>query len=395
MKRFVVFLALLVVFIQTSLAGALNRPANGITARDLATAGGFTVADPNGASAVFLNPAALTAIDKWAWDLGLVGLTTNFSYDRDLILGGGHFAARDETFLFPYGAVAYRWQDLVFALGIDAPYGLAADYGDSLGFDTYLSFVDVTLGAAYEFNEYFSLGASFKTVYGDADLRMPLLDQTGTALLGLTTTEADGFGYGFQLGLLFRFDPFKLGLVYAPSVKVGIDGETKFPAGVGIASDNMSAGIYQPERFGVGLSWQALEELKAGVSYFRTDYGKNDQVAVRYDNLPVNVLDLGWSAVDAVHAGLEYEPDEVWTLRLGGAWMSAGTPDYSPPSIPDGAGWIVTGGVGCQIVKHTYLDLGAGYYFADRRISVSARNIGAGDIDLNGWMLGIGIRQEF
>ena len=30
-----------------------------------------------------------------------------------------------------------------------------------------------------------------------------------------------------------------------------------------------------------------------GLSYFRTDYGKNDKVAVRYDNLPTNVLDLG------------------------------------------------------------------------------------------------------
>ena len=89
---------------------------------------------------------------------------------------------------------------------------------------------------------------------------------------------------------------------------------------------------------------------------------------------------LVWGTVDAVHAGLEYKPDDVWAFRLGGAWMSAGMPDYSPPSMPDGVGWIVTG---------------AGYYFADRRIPAGARNIGAGDVDLNGLMLGISIRQEF
>ena len=104
---------------------------------------------------------------------------------------------------------------------------------------------------------------------------------------------------------------------------------------------------------------------------------------------------LAWGTVDAVHAGLEYKPDDVWAFRLGGAWMSAGMPDYSPPSMPDGVGWIVTGGVGCQVAKHTYFDLGAGYYFADRRIPAGARNIGAGDVDLNGLMLGISIRQEF
>ncbi|PIR92704.1 hypothetical protein COU01_00325 [Candidatus Falkowbacteria bacterium CG10_big_fil_rev_8_21_14_0_10_44_15] len=274
-------------------------------------------------------------------------------------------------------------------------FGLAADYGDSLDFDAYMSFADISLSVGWELNEYLSLGAAFKTVYGDTDLRMPLFDPTGAALLGLTTTEANGFGYGFQVGALFRYAPFKLGLVYSPSIKISTDGKTNFPAGLGIASDNMSANIYQSERFGVGVSWQVLDELQVGLSYFRTDYGKNDKVAVHYDNLPTNILDLGWGTVDAVHAGLEYEPDDVWTLRLGGAWMNAGTPDYPPPSIPDAEGWIVTGGVGCRVARNTYLDVGAGYYFADRRIPVGVRNIGAGDVDLSGWMLGIGIRQEF
>ncbi|MFA5318037.1 MAG: outer membrane protein transport protein [Patescibacteria group bacterium] len=386
-------LALLVV--SQSFAGILNRPGNAATARDLGTSGAFTVADPEGASAIFLNPAALTKIEVWAWDLGLIGLTTDFSYDRDSALGGGSFNARDEFFIMPYGAIAYRWEDFVFAIGIDAPYGMAADYGDSLGFDTYMSFTDLSVGAAWELNEYFSLGAAFKVAYGDVDLRMPLMDPTGTMFLGLTTTEANGFGYGFQLGALLDIDPFAIGIVYSPSIKVKIDGDTKFPTAVGIGSDGMSANIYQPERFGIGASWQALDELKVGLSYFRTDYGKNGEVSVDYDNLPTNTMDLGWGVVDAVHAGLEYKPDDVWTLRTGAGWMSGGTPDYSPPSIPDGDGWIVSGGVGCRIARNTYLDAGIGYYWADRDVSVSPRNIGAGDIEMAGFVFGIGIRQEF
>jgi len=395
MKKVFLLLTLVFSFSLVADAGVLNRPGNAATVRDLGTAGGLTVADPEGASAIFLNPAALTKIKAWAWDLGLVGLTTDFSYDRDSALGGGSFDARDEFFLMPYGAVAYRWESLVFAIGLDAPYGMAGDYGNSLGFDAFMSFSDLSVGAAWEVNEYLSLGASFKAVRGDVDLRMPLMDPSGTTFLGLTTTEANGFGYGFQLGALFEYEPFAFGITYSPSIKVKIDGETIFPAGVGIASDDMSANIYQPERFGVGISWQALEELKVGLSYFRTDYGDNDKVDIHYDNIPVNTLHLGWSVVDSVHLGLEYKPSDVWTLRTGAGWMSSGTPDYSPPSLPDGDGWYVSGGVGCRVARNTYLDAGVGYYFADRSVPVNAFNIGAGDIDLGGFLFGISVRQEF
>jgi long-subunit fatty acid transport protein len=395
MKKFSFFVLVVSLFGLNVSAGVLNRPGNGLTARDLATAGGFSVADPEGAAAIFLNPAALTGIQNWAWDFGMVGLYTDFSYDRDPLLGGGSFDAQNEWFPFPYGAVAYRYGDFVFAFGLDVPYGQAADYGSSLGFDSKMSFADLSVGAAYQLNEYFSLGAALQTVYGQTKLRFPLFDPTGTMFLGLSNTRADGIGFGCLLGAQFKYDSITVGLIFAPAVEVGISGKTRFPAAVGIPYDRMHADIYQPEGLGVGISWQAMEDLKVGMSYFRTDYGRNDQVAVRHDNLPTNILDLGWGVVDSVHAGVEYQFNEAWTLRTGAAWMSGGTPDYSPPSVPDGDGWIVSVGAGCKVSRHTFLDVGGGYFWADRNVPVSPRNIGAGGLDLEGFMFGVSIRQEF
>ncbi len=395
MKKSVLAAVLVTCFSSICQAGILNRPANGITARDLATAGGFTVADPEGAAAVFYNPAALTEVEVWAWELGIIGLTTDFSYSRDILLGNGDFEARDEFFPFPYGAVAYRLGDLVFAFGFDAPYGLAADYGDELGFDSQMSFINLVAGVGWELNDYLSLGAAFKAVYGDVQFRMPLMDPTNIMLLGLTKTKADGWGYGWQLGARLKLEPFTIGFVYEPAVKVDIDGDTKFLSAVGINSDNLDAHIYQPERLGVGVGWQAIDKLKLGASYFRTDYGKNNKVGIDYDNLPTNVMALGWDVIDSVHLGAEYEANDKLTLRAGWAWMSKGTPDYSPPSIPDGDGYCVNAGVGYRIAKHTSIDVGVSYYWAENDIPARTQNIAAGDHEMEGWMFGVGICHKF
>ena len=392
MKKIACFV-LITVFSVSSFAGVLNFPGNSVTTEHTGTAGGFTAIGGKGASAVLLNPAALTTVEELAWELGAVALYLDFDYDRHELLGGGSFDACNEFLPVPYGAFAYRFGDFVFAVGTYTPYGLEVDYGDDLGFDSQMSFTDVVAGFGYEVNEYLSLGTSFKAIYADIGMEMPLI--AGGQYLGQSKSSASGWGYGYSMGTRLQLDPFVFGLTYEPVTKVKVEGHSDLPPAIGVASDSFSSHVYSPERIGIGVSWQAVEKLNIGASYFRTDYGKNRQATFDYDLLPNNTLILGWDVVNSVHLGAEYELSDQWMLRVGGTWMSKGTPDYSPPSIPDGDGWIASAGFSRQISECTFLDVGLGYFWADRHIDASRRNIAAGDISMEGFVIGAGLRQGF
>ncbi|MBU0723325.1 hypothetical protein KKH46_03940, partial [Patescibacteria group bacterium] len=213
MKKVFTFIALFVVAITTvtATAGILNRPGNGITTRDLGSAGAFSIFGP------------VLGQQQGLLEIGIVGLATDFAYDRNEALGGGHFDAKKEVFPFPYGNIAYRWNKTVLVLSADVPYGLAVDYGKDLGFQSETIFVCSTASIGYELNNQLSLGVGLRTVYGKVAFEMPLY--AGRVYLGQTSTNLDGYGCGLSLEAKLNMnDGLEMALVYEPAIKVRVAG---------------------------------------------------------------------------------------------------------------------------------------------------------------------------
>lgn len=361
-------------------AGGLNTPLNGLTARNVGSGGGFSLFDWQ------FNPAMALEVELLEARLGMNALYLDFDYDRDPALGGGSFNDANPTLPLPSGGIVWRPADqfTIFA-SLITPYGQGADFS-MIGFDAEIAFVDMAIGASYEITDWWAIGISGKALYVDTMYSLPLF--AGPAYLGQTLTEGNGWGYSLQVGTVFKLDPLSLALTYEPGTTVHLRGSTKLPAGMPLAEDNFKSLIHSPDRYGIGLKLDALEDLALGVNYFYTDYSANDVLPVNYENLPTNYLSLGWKAVHAVHVGAEWNANERLTLRTGGAWMSEGTPDTSFPSVPDGAGWAVGAGAGFRLTDHWQFDIGGGYFWADRSISASSTNIGAGTYELEGFVAG-------
>ncbi|MBU2010228.1 outer membrane protein transport protein, partial [Patescibacteria group bacterium] len=212
MKK-VIAVALFFVVAMTVMAsgGVLNRPGNAISVGDLGSAGCFSVFGP--------------ALDQQqgVLEIGIVGLATDFAYNRDGALGGGHFDAKKEVFPFPYGNIAYRWNKATLALSSNVPYGLATDYSENLGFRSEMIFANATTSIGYELNEQLFLGAGLRTVYSKVAFEMPLYAER--VYLGQTSTNLDGYGCGLSLEAKLNMnDGLEMALVYEPAIKVRVAG---------------------------------------------------------------------------------------------------------------------------------------------------------------------------
>ncbi len=394
---FVFFLVMLGV--ATAQAGLLNRLGSP-SPLGLSTSGaGDTVGLHEGPVNTGLNPAALTTVDGLELYLGNTFTWTDFSFQQSPQLGGQHFEAKDELFLFPELALAYRIDDhWIVGAQLWVPWGLAADFDDMTptfpGYNTELVDLQTALAVAYQFNEEFSLAASLNVDYIDFRFRLPTV--INNTFLGLNSGDADGVGVGGSFGALWRPGKWSFGIKYSLPSSIDIDGHTDFPPGLGIAGDDFSADVDLPQRVAVGISYELTEWWTVAVDGTFTDYEQSDNFVFDFDNLPPNGLPLNWENVWSIHAGNQFQVTDQLTWKNGAGWLSQGMPDDTLiPSIPDTPGWIVSTGVGYEFNEHVRADASVAYAWGERDIGFAPTRPGSGELHSDIWLAGIGLNFSF
>ncbi|MBI1388863.1 MAG: hypothetical protein GC154_10495 [bacterium] len=380
-------------------AGLLNRLGSQ-SARGLSMSGAGDVtglhAGPINAA---LNPAALSTVDGLELYLGDVSVWTDFSYDQAPLLGGTHFEAKDEIFQFPEAALAYRLDDRwVIGFALWAPYGLSADFRDASltfpGYNTELADIELSLAASYQVSEDVSVGASLNVDYLDLHFRLPVV--VGGTFLGHNVGDADGFGVGGALGVLWTPDRWRLGVKYSFPVDVDMDGSTTLPPLLGLPRDDFSAKIHVPQRIAAGVAYEITDWWTAAFDATYTDYGENNNFTFDFDRIPSAGLPLDWGSIWSFHAGSMFRVTDKLTWMQGAGWLSSGMPDYSMiPSIPDTPGWIVSTGVEYRFCDSFSLDAGMAYAWGDRNIGFDPSRPSAGDIHSDIWLANIGFNFHF
>lgn len=266
-----------------------------------------------------------------------------------------------------------------WGIGLFTDFGLMTEYpkdylAGPIAGKTSLTTFNINPNIAYKVNDQFSISAGASAVYADAELERTLgiladaiNSQNGTSFNRsdiATSLKGDGWGYGFNLGLLWEINEnHRFGLSYRSKVDVTLKGD--------YSTDVPNTIITVPGQTVPG----ELELNLPSIAEFSGYHRVAQPLAIHY-----SVVMTGWSTFEEIRGtvngetvlqkdekfedsfkyafGLTYDVSSAFTLRTGVAFDQ--TPNVNHPSIslPDSDRMNYSLGVSYAFSNSTWLDFG-------------------------------------
>jgi len=188
----------------------------------------------NDASTVFWSPAGITRIDQpeLVVQATLVAMDSKFNVDESNRSGGN---ADSDFSLLPVPGLFYaqpldeRW---TAGVSVTVPSGFGNDYGKTwsgryLVQESELTFVALTGTLGYELTDQWSVGGGPIIMYTDSTSKARVNNLVGSD--GRVELEEDGFGFGWQLGLMYDIsDTARVAAVYRSEIDPDLSGKPDF-----------------------------------------------------------------------------------------------------------------------------------------------------------------------
>ena len=354
----------------------------------------YAGASATGSDASFLayNPATLAGVGTYDSSLSLTGLfpsssATYSTATTSALTPTGGLTTPDGIIKNAYvpnlAARARLSPNWAVGLAIYAPWGLSTDYEDGWAGRYYalkseLLTVDAVPMVSYQFSEGFAVAAGVQIQYATGTLSNAVDTGTIGALFGipgampgtqdsLASFEADGWGVGFTLGAMGEIvDGVTVGVSYRSAVTHTLDGTLDFTldnAGVGAAlagaagilvDNDAETVLTTPDRISVGARVRLSEQWTALGEFDWTNWSRFQELRVVSDNplQPDDVTIAQWEDSLFGSIGLEYQPNQQWTLRAGAGIDASPIPDETRnPRIPDADRTWVSIGFTVQATK--------------------------------------------
>jgi long-chain fatty acid transport protein len=319
-------------------------------------------------SAVLHNPAGITQLSGTQAYSGFSVLSVQSDYSSGL----GSEETKDRFFFPPhlYMTGNLGANNLMFGLGIYAPFGIGGREWDDDGLTRYSSvnnFIatfSINPTVAWKVTPQFSIAAGVDYLY--AVMRSEqMVDQSMVAAAdGRTKIDADGDGWGYNVGLLYKpSDRWQLGAAFRSRIKTDFTGDMRLS---GIASPlqplfggasyktGVSTTSTFPEVYSIGVAFRPSDRLLLATDFEYVRWSSFDQVQMHIANpVPAAGLTdattvLNWHNNRQVKVGGEYRVNDAWLARAGYAFIEGAIPEESlSPGYPDtdqhnfsiGAGW--------------------------------------------------------
>ena len=390
-------------------------------ARAMGFVGAF-VAQASDASAVYFNPAGLAFQKGWK------------------VLGGTTFIIPTTTFTGPAPSttktsmesqvfypsnfyLSYGMRDgLAFGLGIFTPYGLGSEWpvdwtGRRLSVKTDLKSFYINPSVSYKVAENFSIGAGISYIIGDVSLkfRVPtyssLTPPTPSPRDGTANLEADGTGFGFNVGLMFKpTTDLSIGLSYRSLTDLEFSGEatftdmqaltTYFPGGTGRTKLPLSSSLAG------GIAYDASEQLTLEADVQYVGWAQYNELVVDLQEGPAFPLtgkplqgDMtskkNWEDNFLIKIGGEYRLDRL-ALRLGYLFDTTPQPEKSvEPMLPDADRNELCVGFGYKLSDNLSLDAAYQLILFKNRTVSTGTNVFPGTYESTASLIGINIGYQF
>ncbi|MCZ6796274.1 MAG: outer membrane protein transport protein [Planctomycetota bacterium] len=364
-------------------------------------AGAGSAATADDPSTVFFNPAGMTGIEGNHGSVLIKWINGGIRYrdkgSQDLLGGamqGGNGRNAAENKLFPsFFAVVDHSEDVRYGIGVNAPFGLATDYGDSWAgryhaTESSLVTININPAAAWRVNEQWSVGAGVNVQYLDVSLENAIdfgsigVDELGAGpagQLGLRPQRDDGsveitgdsWGVGLNAGVLYELQPgTRFGLAWRSKVDHTLEGDADFrvprdarrlTAAGAFRDTGAEADITIPTSVLLGVSHDVAPEWTLVGGFEWTDFSEFRQIKVEFDSPKQDPLieRQDWDDTTRTMAGVIWRPGDDWTFRFGAAYDSSPV-DRSTrrPRLPDSSRATLAVGVGYKLNERTSIEFG-------------------------------------
>lgn len=285
------------------------------------------------------NPAGMARLEKSSfYGSPMVVFTTSETEFMSQNLGSGSVKS-DSVILVP-GFYYVRPLNEKWAIGIgpSGASGLGSSYGDDwagryLLDEWSLVFAGLAPSVSYRVNEKLSLGVSVPLTYSKFSLSKAVFNGPGEKD-GRMEFDADGFGVGVTVGILYEIDRFnRVGITYNSPVSIKQEGRPEFsdlsPAREAVLN---TAGVLDQD---VTMDSTRPQFVVAG--YFH-DFGNGwsataDGVWIDYSEMGVSDIVLGTNSLSlqgsnyqdvlGCSLGAQWRYNSTWAYKVGAGYLSA------------------------------------------------------------------------
>jgi long-chain fatty acid transport protein len=381
-------------FAGTAAAQGFYIPQQSVTGLGRSFAGEAAFAGD--ASTIYFNPAGMTEL-KGAEFVGggsLIVIDQNLTNRGSTNTTGASIAGREsgnpyDPAVVPHLYLAYPFLDrrAWVGVGLNAPFGLASDYGDGWfgrynATETDLRVINLSITGAYRITDTLSVGGGIDIQKADVTLKRRIFTGTTDAFYKV---EGDDIAAGFNVGVLWKPLPTtRIGLHYRSHVDHDIEGDQSVSNSASplVANGTVvgKAELKLPDIASIGIAHRLDDRftVTAGASWWRWSRFKEIDVQTTTGfNPPSDVQNYvdSWQ----VGVGAEFSWSDALTLRAGMAFYQ--TPvqsEFRSTRTPDGDRFRLGIGASYAFSESLVLDVAYAHIFVDQgEVNIRNGTVGA------------------
>lgn len=358
----------------------------------LGTSFAGTASNINDATTVFFNPAGMSQLKTRQISVAGNLIFTQATFNDQGSNTGGSSGKTDELGIVPnfYGVQPLN-ENWTFGLGINAPFGLASDYGDEWmgryrATFSELQIININPTLAYRVSDQLSFGVGINYQHAEVTLESQIDSSLGVNPNPATDSSAkiEGTDYAVvpDVSIFFRpVDATSFGLIWRKGAEFSLEGDANFslddtcspgagfPTGAPPAPTTGSlcamtlsslagaakADVRLPDTITLSASHQLNNGLAVHADIAWTEWSEIQTIEVINQGNGANIDELELHYEDTVRyaLGVTYATTTPWTWRAGVALDEAPqkNPQFVNPRIPD--------------QDRTWLSIGFNYVFSE------------------------------
>ncbi len=346
--------------------------------------GNAFVAQADDPSAVFFNPAGITDLEGSQTYAGGTFIIPRITYKGN---DGSREATVTKVYFPPHLYFTRQvTEDFAMGIGIFSPFGLSTVWhgnweGRYLTTYSRLTTVNFNPNLAYRWRR-LSVAAGFNAMSGELVLkkRLPLYYINPILADGTQELSDTTWGYGYNLGLLYKFDrQWSLGLSYRSKIKLDFDSaEAKFDVPAAMAPFFQKTGaegeLELPPSLTCGISYRPNDRWAMEFDLTWTGWSTYEEVRIEFDD-PVGptgttefVQPKKWRDVLAYRFGIKYMPSPEYTFRFGYIFDQSPVPRSTlDPQLPDGNRDIYALGLDYRLNSQMVLGFAYNFIYGHKR----------------------------
>jgi long-chain fatty acid transport protein len=393
------------------MAGGYGLNEQGASASGVANAG--AVANPENASTIYFNPAGMTELEGTQVSFGAAVLDITGDFEGSAVRDNGTPVSGNDggdfvpTAVVPNLYMTHQLNDTVsVGLGINAPYGLSADYNDDFvgrffADETDLQVLSFSPAVAFASNNGLSIGASINLLYGEGTLSKFQDNRSlGLPQDGHFEVEGDDLAVNYTVGIQFQpVESTRLGMVFRTRTELELEGDARLtnapvfgptgPTGqTRTLTEKTVVPLEIPDQLSFGVSHRLVDTVTLLASATWTKWSRFESLDVRSDqsdagtpNETISFLGENKFGEPGVIGHVPEKWKDTWSAAVGVSWqatpavaLKAGyafdaspvTDRYRTARVPSSdRQWLTLGGQYAHLRSGWTVDLAAGYLIID------------------------------